>query len=181
MQNEEKKEMSEKKLNRRDFLRLSALTTAGAILAGCVPVAAPQATTGEVEEVKDAPAAPEAVTLNYWIWNTFAPPADEVMDKALNDWAGQNNVTINVSRDADSNMETKVMPALESGTLPDAMFVGAGLALQMMNAQGLAPLDDLFKEIGAAHGGWSPKLDGYVTREGGIFFLPYSIDTPMLQ
>lgn len=179
--------MSEKKLSRRDFLRMSALTAASTILAAC-GAAAPQAEPGEAktesteaEEVKSAPSGAEQVALNFWMWNTFAPPADEVMEAKLKEWAGANNATVNISRDADSNMQTKVMPALESGTLPDAMFVGAGEALQLMEAGGLDPLDDLFKEIGTAHGGWLPKLDGYVMREGGIFFLPYSIDTPMLQ
>jgi ABC-type glycerol-3-phosphate transport system substrate-binding protein len=181
--------MSEIKLSRRDFLRLSALTTTGLILAGCVavPPAAPPAgdtapkADSESEEVKSAPSGPEGVTLNFWMWNTFAPPADEVMEQALKDWAGENGVTLNISRDADSNQQTKVMPALESGTLPDAMFVGAGPALQMMEAGGLDTLDSLFTEVGEAHKGWLPKLEEYVSREGGIFFLPYSIDTPMLQ
>src|SRR5688500_8391620 len=175
--------MSEKKLTRRDFLRLGALTTASAVLAAC-GAAAPADTTEtdtestEAEEVQSAPSEGEMVTLDFWMWNTFAPPADEVMEAKLKEWAGENNVTLNISRDADSNMLTKVMPALESGTLPDSMFVGAGEALQLMNAGGLNTLDDIFKEVGEAHGGWLPKLDGYVTREGGIFFLPYSIDTP---
>jgi ABC-type glycerol-3-phosphate transport system substrate-binding protein len=172
--------MSQKQFSRRDFLRLSAFTTASAILAGCVPVATQPGSAGEAE-VKEAPAGPAEVTLSYWMWNTFAPPADEVMEEKLRAWAADNGVTIEISRDADSNMQTKVMPALESKTLPDAMFVGAGVALQMMDAQGLDPLNDQFKEIGEAHGGWLPRLEEYSTREGGIFFLPYSIDTPMLQ
>lgn len=170
--------MSEKKLSRRDFLRMSALTTAGAVLAGCVTTA-PGATTGS--EVSEAPSGPEEVTLEFWMWNTFAPPADEVMEAKLNEWAAENNVNIEISRDSDANMQTKVMPALEAGTLPDAMFVNSGTAIQMMDAGGLDPLGDQFKEIGDAHGGWLNRLEDYVTREGGIFFLPYSIDTPMLQ
>jgi ABC-type glycerol-3-phosphate transport system substrate-binding protein len=172
--------MSEKKLSRRNFLRLSALTTAGAVLAACVPVA-PQATTGSSSEVVDAPSGAEEVALKFWMWNTFAPPADEIMNTKLNEWAGENNVKIEISRDADSNTLTKVMPALESGTLPDAMFVGAGEALQLTAAGGLDPLNDQFKEVGDAHGGWLDRLEGYVTRDGVITFLPYSIDTPMLQ
>jgi len=181
--------MAEKKvISRREFLRLSAVTTASAVLAGCVtvaPAANPSGQTqteaGAAEEVKSAPSGADMVSLNFWMWNTFAPPADEVMEQKLKEWAGANNATINISRDSDANQQTKVMPALESGTLPDAMFVGAGPALQMMDAGGLDPLNDLFKEIGEAHEGWLPRLEEYVTREGQIFFLPYSIDTPMLQ
>jgi len=61
------------------------------------------------------------------------------------------------------------------------MFVGGSDALRLTDAQALDPLTDLFTEIGDAHGGWQPRLDTYVTRDGAVHFLPYSIDTPMTQ
>ena len=115
------------------------------------------------------------------MWNTFAPPADEIMQTKLNEWAAANNATIEISRDSDANQATKIMPAIEGGTLPDVMFVGGGPAAQMMDAQALEPLNDLFAEIGGAHSGWQPRLDTFVTRDGVVSFLPYSIDTPMVQ
>jgi multiple sugar transport system substrate-binding protein len=162
--------MKQSSLSRRDFLRMSALTTAGALLVGCVP-ASPTGAGGA------APA--QAKNLTFWMWNTFAPAADEIMQDKLNEWAAANGVTIEISRDADSNMGAKILPAIEGGTLPDAMFVGSGDALRLIDAQALDPLSDLFPEIGEAHGGWQPRLEEYVTRDGAIHFLPYSIDTPM--
>ena len=156
-------------LSRRGFLRMSAMTAAGAALAACVPAGQPGGS--------GAPGADN--NLSFWMWNTFAPPADEVMQDKLNEWAEANGVTIEISRDSDGNQPAKIMPSIEAGTLPDAMFVGSGPALQMMDAQALAPLTDLFPEIGDAHGGWQPRLAEYVTREGAVHFLPYSIDTPM--
>src|SRR5215212_5196939 len=164
--------MSKNKLSRRDFLRMGALTTAGIALVACAPVAQQAGGSGAPAQTK---------TLSFWMWNTFAPPADELMQAKLNEWAKANGVTLQISRDADSNMQTKIMPAIEAGTLPDVMFVDAGNALRMADAQSLDPLTDLFPEIGAAHGGWQPRLDKYVTRDGVINFLPYSIDTPMVQ
>ena len=102
--------MSEKKLSRRNFLRLSALTTAGAVLAACVPVA-PQATTGSSSEVVDAPSGAEEVALKFWMWNTFAPPADEIMNTKLNEWAGENNVKIEISRAGKSGSRKGTAPA----------------------------------------------------------------------
>ncbi len=165
--------MNEKTFSRRDFLRMSAITTAGVALVACAP-AAVQPTTGG-----DAPAASK--NLAFWMWNTFAPPADELMQEKLNAWAAENGVTLEISRDSDANIQTKIMPALEAGTLPDALFVDGGNALRMADAKGLEPLTDLFPVIGDAHGGWQPRLDKYVTRDGVINFLPYSIDTPMVQ
>lgn len=166
--------MSKNKLSRRDFLRVSAITAAGAALVACAP-AVQQAGGG------GASAPAQAKELSFWMWNTFAPPADEIMQTKLNEWAAANGATIEISRDADSNMSTKLLPAIEAGTLPDAMFVDAGNALRLTDAQALDPLTDLFAEIGDAHSGWQPRLDTYVTREGAVTFLPYSIDTPMTQ
>jgi len=164
--------MNKNSLSRRDFLRMSAMMAAGATLVAC---AAPVQPAGS----SDAPA--QTKTLSFWMWNTFAPPADEIMQTKLNEWAGANGVTLEISRDADNTMVDKLMPAIEAGTLPDALFVGAGEALRLTDAQAIDPLTDLFPEIGEAHGGWQPRLDTYVTRDGVVTFLPYSIDTPMLQ
>ncbi len=164
-------------LSRRNFLKLTGGVGTVALLAACAPPPA----SGGAQPAGGAAAPAQTKSLSFWMWNTFAPPADEIMQTKLNEWGAANGVTIEISRDADSNMQTKIMPAIEAGTLPDAMFVGAGQALQMTDSQSLAPLTDLFTEIGAAHGGWQPRLDTYVTREGAVTFLPYSIDTPMVQ
>ena len=165
--------MNTHKLSRRTFLQMSALSAAGAALAACA-APAPGAAGGEA-----APAASNE--LSWWMWNTFAPEADEVLEAKLNEWAAANGVTIEISRDSDSNQADKVMPALEAGTLPDGLFTGADVALQMMAAGGTASLQDVFAEVGEAHEGWLPRLEEYVTRESDIHFLPYSIDTPMVH
>ncbi len=162
----------QKPFSRRDFLRVSGLAVAGTALAACV---APSGTTGS----GDAPAAD--TSLSFWMWNTFAPDADELLQEKINEWAAANGMTVEISRDSDANQQTKVMPAIEAGTLPDAMFCSAQVALQMVDSQAIAPVTDLFAEIGEAHGGWQPRLTEYVTRDGEVHFLPYSIDTPMVQ
>ena len=164
--------MNQHALSRRQFLQLGAMTVAGTALAACV--AAPASSGGS-----NAPAATQ--NLSFWMWNTFAPPADELMQEKLTEWGKANNITVEISRDADSNMQTKIMPAIEAGTLPDVMFVDAANALRMTDSQALAPLTDMFPTIGDAHGGWQNRLKEYVTRDGVVTFLPYSIDTPMVQ
>ena len=164
--------MNQQALSRRQFLQLGAMTVAGTALAACV--AAPASSGGS-----NAPAATQ--NLSFWMWNTFAPPAAELMQEKLTEWGKANNITVEISRDADSNMQTKIMPAIEAGTLPDVMFVDAANALRMTDSQALAPLTDMFPTIGDAHGGWQNRLKEYVTRDGVVTFLPYSIDTPMVQ
>lgn len=164
--------MSMHKLSRRHFLRMSAMTAVGAALAGCV-AAVPQA-GGSGDPAQDN-------TIRFWMWNTYAPAADDVLEQGIQAWAAANNITVEISRDSDSDKPAKIMPAIEAGTLPDALFGDSGDALRMQDAGALATLNDTFAEVGEAHGGWLPRLEGYVTREGVIFFLPYSIDTPMMH
>jgi ABC-type glycerol-3-phosphate transport system substrate-binding protein len=166
--------MNINRLSRRSFLRVSAMTAAGAALISCAAPTAPAAA-----DQAGAPAADNSI--RFWMWNTYAPTADEVLEQGIQAWAAENGMTVEISRDSDSNIPDKVMPALEAGTLPDALFAGAGDALQMGAAGGLATVNDIFVEIGEEHGGWLPRLENYVTRDGEITFLPYSIDTPMMH
>jgi len=161
------------KLSRRTFLQITGGVGAAALLAACAPAAAPG------EGGADAPAQDQ--TIRFWMWNTFAPPADEVLQEKVLEWGEANGVTVEISRDSDSNQQTKVMPALEAGTLPDALVIGSGPAELMRNSGGTTDLTDTFQEIGEAHGGWQTNTAEYVTRDGAVHFMPFSIDTPMLM
>lgn len=163
--------MSQQTLSRRDFLRISGMTAAGAALVACAP-AAPE--SGGSSAAADS-------TVRFWMWNTFAPPADEVLQEKVQEWGDANGVTVEISRDSDSNQQTKVMPALEAGTLPDALVIGSGPAELMRNSGGTTDLTETFQELGEAHGGWQTNTADYVTRDGEVHFMPYSIDTPMLM
>jgi ABC-type glycerol-3-phosphate transport system substrate-binding protein len=142
-----------KHLSRRGFLRAAGGLSAAAFLAACVPAGAP---SGSGSPGQDR-------SLRFWMWNTYAPPADDVLEQGILAWGEENGVNVQISRDSDSDIAGKVMPALEAGTLPDALFAGAGDALRMIEADGVESLADAFKEIGDAHEGWQPRLEGYVT------------------
>ena len=159
-------------LSRRSFLRFAGGAVALTALAACTPGVAPVSQTG---------GAAQEVSLNFWMWNTYAPEADDVLEQGIRAWAQENGMTLEISRDSDGDMASKLMPALEAGTLPDAFFTDAANAIRLLDAGGLADIGDLWDPIDGAHGGWLPRLKEYVTRDGAIGFLPYSIDTPMMH
>ena len=102
-------------LNRRSFLRLAGGAVGLAALAACAPAMAPGGEGGAAQEV----------SLTFWMWNTYAPEADDILEQGILAWGAENGVTVEISRDSDSNMADKVMPAIEAGTLPDAFFADA--------------------------------------------------------
>jgi ABC-type glycerol-3-phosphate transport system substrate-binding protein len=114
--------MNQRILSRRAFLRAATMTAAGAALVACV---APQAGGTDVA------GGAQDVSIRFWMWNTYAPPADEVLEQGIKAWGEANGVNIEISRDSDGDIASKVMPALEAGTLPDALFAGAGDALRL--------------------------------------------------
>jgi multiple sugar transport system substrate-binding protein len=108
--------VNKKMLSRRDFLRVSALTTAGAVLAGCGPSATPtpEAEESEIVEATEAPKAegPEVVEA------TEAPEAAPVEEVKM---------TIMWRTNVDENpMIDDLMPMFESknpGVSLEAIYV----------------------------------------------------------
>ena len=68
--------MSEKKLSRREFLRLSTLTAAGIVAASCAPKPAPTATPKPAEPTTAPPA--KEVTLDVMSLAEYEGPASPV-------------------------------------------------------------------------------------------------------
>jgi multiple sugar transport system substrate-binding protein len=127
--------MEKKRLSRRDFLRMSAITAAGAALASCAPRVTPEP---EGEAVTDTPAPMEPVVLNYWL------PSGETEEGSWaqhDEWAQQYdeqnpNVSFEFGGPGWDDYWTKLPLEIASGTGPDLFwfhfnwmipFVGGGL------------------------------------------------------
>jgi ABC-type glycerol-3-phosphate transport system substrate-binding protein len=116
--------MEEKRLSRRDFLRVSAVTAAGVTLASCAPTAAPQPTEAPAAAAPTQPPAPTspppaaaAVTLDAMSLAEYEGPYREIW----NVFNAQNEgITVNVfsiNEDTAAAHEAKVaggyLPAIE--------------------------------------------------------------------
>jgi ABC-type glycerol-3-phosphate transport system substrate-binding protein len=158
--------MKPNRLSRRGFLKLTGVTTMGAVLAACAPALTQ---TGNGMPARE-------IVLRFLMWNTFAPDADDALEQGVLAWGEENGVTVEITRESDGNRIEKIMPAVEAGTLPDAFIARPGDALQMFEVNAIDPLNELFVDVGEAHGGWMPRLPEYATRAGDTLFMPYSID-----
>jgi len=73
--------MSEKKLSRRDFMRMAAVTAAGATLVACAPAAAPTQAPAEGEKPAEQPAAGEVLPIVYWYgWGNLDPAIAKIVE-----------------------------------------------------------------------------------------------------
>jgi multiple sugar transport system substrate-binding protein len=135
--------MAQKNLNRRDFLRLSALTAAGAALAGCT-TPTPETVTiketvketvvvkeeGDTVTVKETvvveatPAPDEIVEITFMGWG--ATEEDEGVRAAIRTFEGaEPNIKVTWLHTPDSYGE-KLLAMLAAGTPPDTAFDGSG-------------------------------------------------------
>jgi ABC-type glycerol-3-phosphate transport system substrate-binding protein len=109
--------MNEKKLSRRDFIRLSALSGAGAVLAACAQQTEPEESTTK-EQLVGEPAAAEGKTVQYWVgWGgSYVGGAWDAMKATdeFKEYLGNNTLEIK-----GSVPEEGLLTAIAGGTPPD--------------------------------------------------------------
>lgn len=131
--------MGHGKFNRRDFLRLSALTAAGSILAACsepetkvVKETVEVEITREVEKevtVKETvvvAASPETAELTYMGWGA-GPEEDAILagiEKFQEETPG---VTVQWMHNASNKHLDKLLSMVAAGTPPDTAFISTGV------------------------------------------------------
>jgi multiple sugar transport system substrate-binding protein len=122
--------MSQQNLSRRDFLRLGALTAAGAALAGCKPTVREVEVTRAVEVpvektvVVGATLAPEEVVeITFMGWG--ATEEDEGVRSAITVFQGaEPNIKVTWLHTPE-NYSEKMLAMVAAGTPPDTAFVGS--------------------------------------------------------
>lgn len=176
--------MGASKFTRRDFLRLSAAVTTGAVLAACQP-AAPQVIevekqvpierevvqTVQVEKVVErivtptARPAQERVTVKYW-GHAFMPRVK--LDKVYIEQFTEENPHITVVYDTPGDYNQMLPTALAAGTAGDLFEHSNTPASQYFRQDAIVPVD--YTAFGLDEGSF---MDLYIepenTLQGGIF------------
>ncbi|HEY9075963.1 MAG TPA: extracellular solute-binding protein [Anaerolineaceae bacterium] len=172
-----------KKLSRRDFLKLSATTTAAVALASCAPAptqAPAKATSAPVTKPTEAP---KPVTLDFLGWgdNTDIPAWDK-LTKAFKE--KNPNYTINVTTVADpgTNHYPKLQTMVAGGTIPDiASF--QGWEWQVFAEKNLlAPVDDYVAKdkMTAPYPTGIKSLEDTTAFKGKKYLMPLQIATMLM-
>ena len=171
MSHEEEKPTVRKTLSRRQFLKgASAIGLSLPILAACVPTApATPAAPSEAQAVQPtaAPAAAEAVSLQYWdmVWGPpeYVDTGKKLIDKYNSE---QNKAKVTYQSTPWANWYQTFLTAIGSGTAPD-ISTGAGYQAVYFYSQGaIEPIDDVIADLKS-----SGKADDVIT--GGIDTLQW--------
>jgi multiple sugar transport system substrate-binding protein len=176
-----------KKLSRRDFLKLGAVGTAAAVVAGCAPNAAtpaePAAPAASTEAAGAAVPAKEPVTLDFLAWGD---PADQPAWEQLVQMYMERNphVTLNYTPIADpnANFYAKLQTSIAGGTPPDISSF-QGWEWQTYADKGLlAPIDDYVKRdnMGALYPQDVQGVVDTTARNGATYLIPMQVATMLM-
>lgn len=147
-----------------------AATSAPAAPAATTAPAAPAATA-----VPAAPAAPGG-TFTYWGGLIFSDEANKMLEDKVKEWGKAKGINVTVVMINQNETTQKVSAAIEAGNMPDALDMGRDLMLLLSKNNRLEALDDTYKKIGDAHGGWMDSTNRATDPKdfgGKIYGVPF--------
>ena len=168
----------ERKLSRRDFLKLGAMGAAASFLASC----SPQATATTEVMATDVPSK-EPVTLDFLAWGD---PADEPAWTRLVQMYTERNplVTINYTPIADpnANFYPKLQTSIAGGTPPDISSFQGWEWQTYADKDLLAPIDDYIKRdnFGAIYPQDVKGVVDTTARNGKTYLVPMQVATMLM-
>ena len=126
------------------------------LLSACAAPAAeaPAAEAPAAEEAGAEMAEGDGGTFVYWGGLIFSDEANQMLVDRIEQWGEEQGVEVEVVMINQNETIQRVSAAVEAGTMPDALDMGRDLMLLLSQSEQLEPVDDLYAEIGDAHGGW---------------------------
>jgi glucose/mannose transport system substrate-binding protein len=171
--------MTAKKFSRRDFLRLSALSVAGAALAGCAcPTPPPSAEDTKEPEAVAAPKGPSG-DLEIFSWWTAGGEA-EGLEAMLEVFSGKypdvNVINATVAGGAGVDARAVLATRMQGGDPPDSFQVHAGHELfdTYVVADQMEPVTFIYEEEGWMDV-YPEDIISVLSYEGDIWSVPVNI------
>lgn len=113
----------------------------------------------------------------YWGGLIFSDEANSMFVKKVEEWGKTKGIAVEVVMINQNETVQRVSAALEAGTMPDALDLGRDFTLLLSQNGQLTKLDELYQDIGEAHGGWLDSVNSVISSEsfgGHIYGIPYA-------
>ncbi len=156
-------------ITRREFIKIAATATVGAVLAACAPSA--PAAPAQAPTV-GAPAVIKGTTLNMLQWSHFVPEGDKYFDSAAADWGKKNNVTVTVEHINANDIPARLAAAVQAKSGPDIIQYLFNWAWLYPDA--LVDVSDIANKLGSQLGGWYDDIASYSKPGGTWKAVPFS-------
>lgn len=172
--------MEKNRFNRREFLKLASLATAGLALAGCGGGAATSEPAGEDEPMEEAPSS-EPTPVLFWFEAENHEPEYSSRVQELND---KFNIEFTYERLSGDAINTKFPATLMAGTgFPDIIEQNAGNIVKFMKGDdNVIPYADLKPALEAgpyADQVLMSRFDRY-TKDGKLYGAPHDVHPVVL-
>jgi ABC-type glycerol-3-phosphate transport system substrate-binding protein len=129
------------------------------------------------------PVAAQGNKLTYWGGLIFSDDANNLLVETINAWGAANGVETEVVMINQNETVQKVSAAVASDTMPDALDLSLDLLLLMSRQGVFSTLDDLYKKIADAQGGWYEGVDRATDTTGiagGRTGIPFGVSGNLL-
>ena len=163
-----------KQINRRQFLRLSAVSAVGVALVACAPAA--PADTGEAEA--GAAPAQQAVALRHMVWDQEQVPAVEQQIAAFAEM--QSDITVEVQAVPWGQYRDKLWTSLAGGGAPDTFWLNMSNFAALVAKDALLPIQSYLDAQADLQGAWDTNFDALkaaYSYNGEAYSWPCDYDT----
>lgn len=129
------------------------------------------------------PALAQAKKLTYWGGLIFSDDANKLLVDTINAWGAANGIETEVVMINQNETVQKVSAAVASASMPDALDLGLDLLLLLSRQDQFSLIDDLYKKVGEAQGGWFEGTDratDTTAEAGGRTGLPFGVNGNLL-
>ena len=170
--------MKSNKITRRDFLRLSALGAAGAVLAGCgcPPEEAPTPTKEAPSPTSEPAGKGDLEIFSWWTAGGEADGLNAMYGIFSAKYPDVEIINATVAGGAGSNAKAVLATRMQSGDPPDSFQVHAGHELidSWVVADAMEPVTFIFEENGWM-GSYPPGVIDVLSYDGEIWSVPVNI------
>lgn len=175
--------MEQRKLSRREMLRVLMLGSGAAALAACGAAPSAEPTAGSAAPAATAPAAVSqtgsTVTITYWgSFSGALGEAEQAMVQRFNE--SQSDVQVEYQFQG-SYEETaqKFTAGLQANTIPDVILLSDVWWFGFYVAGAIAELDALAQQAGVDFADYEPVLLNEGKRRDKQFWIPFARSTPL--
>ena len=129
------------------------------------------------------PAIAQGAKLTYWGGLIFSEDANKLLVDTINAWGAANGVATEVVMINQNETVQKVSAAVASNTMPDALDLSLDLLLLLSRQGVFSTIDDLYRKVGDAQGGWQEAVDratDTTASAGGRTGLPFGVNGNLL-